>query len=54
MMAELEAAASEVGGWQEVELPLAGLAVGEYVLEITAAGGGSEARPELLGFRVTS
>jgi len=38
----------------QIDLPLSGLAPGEYVVEITAAAeGGGEAR-ELVGFRVTS
>jgi VWFA-related protein len=37
---------------RQVDLPLAGLAPGEYVVEITAAGEGGEAK-ELVGFRVT-
>jgi hypothetical protein len=36
-----------------IDLPLAGIAPGEYVLEIRAAGEGGEAK-ELVGFRVTS
>jgi len=36
-----------------IDLPVAGLAPGEYVLEIVAAGDGGEAK-ELVGFRVTS
>jgi len=36
-----------------IDLPVAGLAPGEYVLEIVAAGEGGEAK-ELVGFRVTS
>ncbi|MGE3510995.1 MAG: VWA domain-containing protein [Vicinamibacterales bacterium] len=35
-----------------IDMPLAGFAVGEYVLEINANGSGGEAR-ELIGFRVT-
>jgi hypothetical protein len=35
------------------DVPLAGLAPGEYVLEIKATGEGGEAK-ELVGFRVTS
>ena len=37
---------------QQIDLPLAGLAPGEYVLEIKAVGEGGEAK-ELVGFRVT-
>jgi VWFA-related protein len=49
-MQELPTGASPKPGEQQVELPLAGLAPGEYVLEIKAAG--SETK-ELVGFRVT-
>ena len=36
-----------------IDLPLAGIAPGEYVLELKAAGEGGEAK-EYVGFRVTS
>ena len=36
-----------------IDVPLAGMAPGEYVLEIKAAGEGGDAK-ELVGFRVTS
>ena len=36
-----------------IDLPLAGVAPGEYVLEIKATGESGEAK-ELVGFRVTS
>ena len=36
----------------EIDMPLAGLAPGEYVLEVSAAGEGGEAK-ELVGFRVS-
>lgn len=36
-----------------IDLPLASIAPGEYVLEIKATGEGGEAK-ELVGFRVTS
>jgi hypothetical protein len=49
-MQELPTGASPKPGEQQFELPLAGLAPGEYVLEIKAAG--SDAK-ELVGFRVT-
>ena len=52
-------AASERSTWispdreaAEIELALAGLATGEYVLEITAAGEAGESK-ELLAFRIT-
>ncbi|MBM3770522.1 MAG: VWA domain-containing protein [Acidimicrobiia bacterium] len=35
-----------------IDMPLAGFAVGEYVIEITASGPGGDAK-ELIGFRVT-
>ncbi len=50
-MTELAATPAAVQGEQQVELPLAGLAPGEYVLEIKAAGEGEV--KELVGFRVT-
>ena len=37
---------------QQIDLPLAGLAPGEYVIEVKATGEGGEAK-ELIGFRVT-
>src|SRR5581483_10590423 len=49
-MTELAATPAAVQGEQQVELPLAGLAPGEYVLEIKAAGEGEV--KELVGFRV--
>jgi hypothetical protein len=51
-MSELPVAPSAKAGVQQIELPLAGLAPGEYVLEIKATGEGGEAK-ELVGFRVT-
>ena len=41
------------GGRSQIDLPLAGLAVGEYIIEIAAAGEGGDAK-ELVGFRVTN
>jgi VWFA-related protein len=52
-MNELQAAPSSKPGEQQIEVPLAGLAPGEYVLEIKAGGDGGEVK-ELLGFRVTA
>jgi len=52
-MSELPAAAAPIAGVQQVEVPLAALAPGEYVIEIKATGEGGEAK-ELVGFRVTS
>jgi len=50
-MSELAPAPAAVQGEQQIKLPLAGLAPGEYVLEIKAAGEGNV--KELVGFRVT-
>jgi VWFA-related protein len=50
-MNELTAAPAPHGGEQQIEVPIAGLAVGEYVIEIKATGEGGEAT-ELVGFRV--
>ena len=52
-MSELAPAAAPTTGMQQVELPLAALAPGEYVVEIKATGEGGEAT-EHVGFRVTS
>jgi hypothetical protein len=41
------------GGDAVVDVPIAGLAPGEYIIEVKATGEGGEAK-ELLGFRVTS
>ena len=49
-MSELAAAPAGKEGEQQIELPLAGLAPGEYVLEIK----NSDDVKELVGFRVTS
>jgi hypothetical protein len=38
---------------RQVDLPLAGLAAGEYLVEVSAKSGDSEAK-QLVGFRVTS
>jgi VWFA-related protein len=40
-------------GQFQIDLPLAGLAPGEYMIELTASGSAGEAK-DLLGFRVTS
>jgi VWFA-related protein len=50
-MNELTAVPAPRGGEQQIEVPIAGLAVGEYVIEIKATGDGGEAT-ELVGFRV--
>jgi VWFA-related protein len=52
-MSELPTAPAPTAGVQQVEVPLAALAPGEYVIEIKATGEGGEAK-ELVGFRVTS
>ena len=52
-MSELAPAPAPTTGMQQVELPLAALAPGEYVVEIKATGEGGEAT-EHVGFRVTS
>ena len=52
-MSELAPAPAPATGMQQVELPLAALAPGEYVVEIKATGEGGEAT-EHVGFRVTS
>ena len=52
-MNELPASPSAAAGIQEIDVPLAALAPGEYVIEIKATGNGGEAK-ELVGFRVTS
>ena len=44
--------AASPGAPFEIDMPLAGLAPGEYVLEVSAAGEGGEAK-ELVGFRVS-
>jgi hypothetical protein len=44
--------AASPGAPLEIDMPLAGLAPGEYVLEVSAAGEGGEAK-ELVGFRVS-
>jgi hypothetical protein len=44
--------ASTPGGPSQIDLPLSGLAVGEYIVEVTAGDDGEGAR-ELVGFRVT-
>jgi VWFA-related protein len=52
-MSELPVApAASPGAPFEIDMPLAGLAPGEYVLEVSAAGEGGEAK-ELVGFRVS-
>jgi VWFA-related protein len=47
------ATAAAPGSTNQIELPLAGLAAGEYIIEITATSPAGEAR-DRIGFRVTS
>jgi len=51
-ISELPVVAAPKAGEQQFELPLAGMAAGEYLFEIKTTGEGGEAK-ELLGFRVT-
>ncbi len=51
-MRELPLAAADGTGRQTIDLPLAGLAAGEYAVELTATAPAGDAR-ELLTFRVT-
>jgi hypothetical protein len=51
-MSELQAGPAPGSGAQQVDLPLAGLAPGEYLVEIKSGEAGGDAR-ELVGFRVT-
>ena len=50
-MSELTATPALAAGEQQIDLPIAGLAPGEYIVEIAASGEGGDAK-ELLGFRV--
>jgi VWFA-related protein len=53
-MNDLDVTSTDSAGVAEVDVPLSGLAPGEYVLEITAtAADGGQSR-ELVGFRVTA
>ncbi len=52
-MSDLPTAAAPIAGEQQIDLPLAGLAPGEYVVQIQATGDGGDAK-ELVAFRVTS
>ncbi len=47
-MSDLQISPSPLADMQQIDLPLAGLAVGEYLLEIKAGD-----QKELVGFRVT-
>ena len=51
-MTEVQATAGSVPGIQQIDLPLANLPPGEYILEIKTAGDGAEIK-QLVGFRVT-
>ena len=51
-MTELPSAAGAVPSMQQIEVPLAGLPRGEYLIEIETAGDGGNVK-ELVGFRVT-
>jgi hypothetical protein len=50
-MSELTASPAAAAGEQQIDVPIAGLAPGEYIVEIAAGGDAGEAR-ELVGFRV--
>ena len=52
-MSDVPSAAAPTAGEQQIDLPLAGLAPGEYVLQIKATADGGEAKEELVAFRVT-
>jgi hypothetical protein len=53
-MNELKPEPAPKPGEQQIDLPLAGLPPGEYVVEIKAADSGSDATAtELVAFRVT-
>src|SRR5262249_5385984 len=51
-MSEVPVSAAPAEGEQQFEVPLSGLAPGEYVIEIKASADGGDVK-ELLGFRVT-
>jgi hypothetical protein len=51
-MSELAVSPAASQSTRQIEVPLAGLAPGDYVLEITATGEGGDAK-QLVGFRVT-
>jgi hypothetical protein len=51
-MSELTVSPAVTPGEHQIDLPIASLAPGEYLVEIKASGEGGEAK-ELLGFRVT-
>jgi VWFA-related protein len=51
-MSELQTSPSPASSAQQIDLPLAGLAPGEYLVEIKSGAAGDESK-ELVGFRVT-
>jgi len=52
-MSEIPTTPSPTNGEQQIDLPLSGLAPGEYVIEIKATADGGEAK-DMVAFRVTS
>jgi hypothetical protein len=54
-MSELQVADSIVPGVRQIEVPIAGIPPGEYILEVRAAADGdSSGSSELVAFRVTN
>jgi hypothetical protein len=54
-MSELQVADSVVPGVRQIEVPIAGIPPGEYILEVRAAADGdSDGSSELVAFRVTN
>ncbi|MBI3490426.1 MAG: hypothetical protein HY047_01295, partial [Acidobacteria bacterium] len=51
-MTALQATPAPAAGTQQIDLPLSGLAPGEYLVEIKSSDAGGETK-ELVGFRVT-
>ncbi len=51
-MSELPTSPAPASSAQQIDLPLAGLAPGEYLVEIKSGEAGDETK-ELVGFRVT-
>jgi hypothetical protein len=52
-MSDVPSTGAPTTGEQQIDLPLAGLAPGEYVLQIKATADGGEAKEELVAFRVS-
>jgi VWFA-related protein len=52
-MSELPSGPAPAAGEHQIDLPLAALAPGEYVLQIQATAEGGDAKEELVAFRVT-